>query len=208
MALQLARRSPKKRVLLFSTDPAHSLADCLGQTIEEHITAVCGQANLLIYEINPTHLFEPFRHTYVEEMAALFVAVTAQGQLDAPFDRQVMTHLMDLIPPEIDEIMSLIEITSIVRHKAYDYYIYYILDNAPTGHLLRFLELPELMQDWVRIFFLLILKYSRVAQLPNTSTMLVQMSAGDDRRHADCANRRRSPSPDPKCPLWSGARHP
>ena len=32
------------------------------------------------------------------------------------------------------------------------------------------------MQDWVRIFFLLILKYSRVAQLPNTSAMLVQMS--------------------------------
>ena len=49
--------------------------------------------------------------------------------------------------------MSLIEITSIVRHKGYDYYI---LDNAPTGHLLRFFELPELMQDWLRIFFLLI----------------------------------------------------
>ena len=130
MALQLASRSPEKRALLFSTDPAHSLSDCLGQPIGEHATAVRGHANLFVCEINPTHLFEAFRHTYVEEMAALFVAVTAQGQLDASFDRQVMTYLMDLIPPRIDEIMSLIEITSLVRHKAYDYYI---LDNARPG---------------------------------------------------------------------------
>lgn len=172
-ALQLARLYPDTQSLLFSTDPAHSLADCLEQAVGEHPTTVHGWKNLDAQEIKPENLLERFKRIYADEMAMLFSAATQSAQLDVPFDRQVMTQLLDLIPPGIDEIMALIEIMASLRSEAYDFYI---LDNAPTGHLLRFLELPDLMQEWLRIFFRMILRYRGVVHLPKTASMLVQIS--------------------------------
>jgi arsenite-transporting ATPase len=59
---------------------------------------------------------------------------------------------------------------------AQDQYDVFILDSAPTGHLLRLLELPELIDQWLKAFFNLFLKYKRVFRLPVISQRLVQMS--------------------------------
>jgi arsenite-transporting ATPase len=84
-----------------------------------------------------------------------------------------MINLMELAPPGLDEIMSLIEITNYVDRGEYELYV---LDNAPTGHSLRFLELPELMQNWLRAFFEILLKYRDMVRFFNTSELLVDMS--------------------------------
>lgn len=172
-ALHLSVLYPDKRGLLLSTDPAHSLADCLEQEVGARETLLKGKSQLWAREINPEELFERFKQTYAEEMADLFTGLNGLSQLDVPFDRDAMTHLLDLTPPGLDEIMALLEIATSLRAEAFDLYV---LDNAPTGHLLRFLDLPDLMQEWLRLFFALILKYRGVARLPKTSAMLVQMS--------------------------------
>jgi arsenite-transporting ATPase len=172
-AVQLSALYPEQRVLLFSTDPAHSLADCLEQVVGEQVAAVKGRGNLFALEIAPESRFQRFKEGYAEEMAEILEGVTRRSHLDVPFDRDVLTNLLDLTPPGLDEIMALLEIAALMQAGAYDLLI---LDNAPTGHLLRFLELPDLMQEWLRTFFALILKYRGVARLPRTSALLVQMS--------------------------------
>ncbi|OHC16095.1 MAG: hypothetical protein A3K25_08400 [Planctomycetes bacterium RIFOXYB12_FULL_42_10] len=52
----------------------------------------------------------------------------------------------------------------------------FILDTAPTGHLIRFLEMPELVLDWLKFFFNLFLKYKNVFRMPKLSAFLVDLS--------------------------------
>jgi len=160
-------------VLLFSTDPAHSLSDCLEQQVGPEVTGVQGRGNLFALEIDPEERFRRFTQVYAEEVTGLFEGVTQDAPLDICFDREVLRNLLDLTPPGLDEIMALLELMEYMRADAYDLYI---LDNAPTGHLLRFLELPDLMLAWLRTFFEVILTYRAVAQLPRTSALLVQLS--------------------------------
>src|SRR5215510_11822727 len=39
------------------------------------------------------------------------------------------------------------------------------------------------------------------------SSVNQKLAAGDDKQRGDCASRTQSPSHDPRCLLWSGARH-
>ena len=80
---------------------------------------------------------------------------------------------MDLAPPGLDEIMAL---TRIMEFLARDSYDLFVLDCAPTGHLIRLLELPELINEWLKAFFNLFLKYERILQLPGFADELVGIS--------------------------------
>ncbi len=51
-----------------------------------------------------------------------------------------------------------------------------VLDSAPTGHLIRLLEMPELVDCWLKVFFGLFLKYKQIFRLPKVSQRLVEMS--------------------------------
>jgi arsenite-transporting ATPase len=51
-----------------------------------------------------------------------------------------------------------------------------VLDSAPTGHLIRLLEMPELVDCWLKVFFGLFLKYKQIFRLPKVSQRLVEIS--------------------------------
>jgi len=89
------------------------------------------------------------------------------------FDQEVLTDLLDLVPPGLDELMALAELADYMQQGRYDRYV---LDAAPTGHTLRFLALPNLVQDWLRAFFEIILKYRTVVRLPQASQLLIGLS--------------------------------
>jgi arsenite-transporting ATPase len=93
--------------------------------------------------------------------------------IDLKFDRQVMERIMDLAPPGLDEIMALTLAMEFLATGDYDFFIF---DSAPTGHLIRLLELPEIIDQWLKLFFCLFLKYKRVFRLPGITQRLVQMS--------------------------------
>jgi arsenite-transporting ATPase len=168
-ALRLARDFSGKEVLLFSMDPAHSLSACLDVPIGPEPTRVA--SGLTAMEINAQAEFEVFRNQYTEDLER-FLGVISPN-LDLAFDHEVMERIMDLSPPGLDEVMTL---TRVMGFLAQDQYDVFILDSAPTGHLLRLLELPELIDQWLKAFFNLFLKYKRVFRLPVISQRLVQMS--------------------------------
>ncbi|MFA4904874.1 MAG: ArsA-related P-loop ATPase, partial [Desulfobaccales bacterium] len=92
---------------------------------------------------------------------------------DVPFDRQVMERMLDLSPPGLDEIMALVRAMGFLEQGRYDIFI---LDSAPTGHLLRLLELPELIDQWLKTFFGLLLKYKLAFRFQELSQQLVRIS--------------------------------
>ncbi|MEM7622240.1 MAG: ArsA-related P-loop ATPase, partial [Planctomycetota bacterium] len=53
-----------------------------------------------------------------------------------------------------------------------------VLDTAPTGHLLRLLELPSLIQDWLSAIFRVLVKYENLISMPRLNERLLRLSKG------------------------------
>jgi arsenite-transporting ATPase len=168
-AVRMARNPVRKEVFIFSTDPAHSLSACLDVAIGPSPTRLAPL--LTAMEIDARAEFETFKNQYANELEELLNSVLPN--LDLAFDRDVMERVMDLSPPGLDEIMAL---TRVMEFLANNQYHVFILDAAPTGHLIRLLETPDLIDQWLKVFFNLFLKYKRIFRLPRISRRMVQIS--------------------------------
>ncbi len=168
-ALRLARVYEGKRILLFSTDPAHSLADCLNMPLgPKPKQAALG---LWAMEMDATADFVALKNQYRREVEQFLNKI--MPNLDLTFDREVMERVMNLSPPGIDELMALAAVMDFLTPESYDLLI---LDAAPTGHLIRLLELPEIVEEWLKVFFGLFLKYRNIFRLPGISQRMVRIS--------------------------------
>ena len=170
-ALEIAARFPEKRVLIFSTDPAHSLSDSFGQRIGTEITAIEGTSNLSAQEIDAAKLLVDFKLRYRESIDEVFDSFLSGSNVNMELDQDVMEHLLDLSPPGIDEVMALIEVMELMEGHAFDIFV---LDTAPTGHLLRFLEMPEIAGDWLGAAMKVILKYQGLVSLGSVAGLVMK----------------------------------
>ena len=168
-ALWLARPHTGRQVLLFSADPAHSLSDCLDLPVgpEPRIIA----PGLTAMEIDPQAALATLRTQYALDLERIVSKVS--NHLNMPFDDHMMEDILDLAPPGLDEIMALSRVMVLATDNRFDFFV---LDSAATGHLLRLLELPALINQWLHMFFDLILKYQRFLPLPGFSRRLVEFS--------------------------------
>ena len=176
-AVRLSWELQGKEVFLFSADPAHSLSACLDVHIGPEPMKLA--AGLTAMEIDAKKEFESLKSQYAEELERFLESVTPN--IDLKFDREVMERIMDLAPPGLDEIMALTLVTEFLATGDYDVFIF---DSAPTGHLIRLLELPKIIDQWLKVFFGLFLKYKRVFRLPGVAQRLVQMSKNIKRLRA------------------------
>jgi arsenite-transporting ATPase len=172
-ALRLAEAYPDRQVLLFSTDPAHSLSGCLDVPVGPREVRV--RPGLTAVEIDAAAEFARLKQAYADEVGELFEALTGGGSVGVGFDRAVEERLLDLAPPGLDEVMALTRVVALLEAGTYGLFV---LDTAPSGHLIRLLELPQLAQSWLRLLFSLVLKYKNVFRLPRTNALLVELSRG------------------------------
>ena len=172
-ALAMAKADRKKKVLVFSTDPAHSLSDSFAEEIGELKKGVAGIKNLDGMEIDPGKWFEELKQRYRVWTDDLFTSLSGRAGMEIQFDREAMRELVELTPPGIDEIAALGTISELLDENRYDLIV---LDTAPTGHLIRFLELPEVALSWIRTFMKLILKYQNVVRASEVAEELVALS--------------------------------
>ena len=170
-ALRLAQERRVPEILLFSIDPAHSLAACLGQAIGTQETRVA--PGLSVIELDAQAEYARLKKDYSAELTGAFGRSGAQAGIELAFDRDVLERMLDVAPPGLDEMLALTRIVDLMDRKQYDLFI---LDTAPTGHLLRFLEMPELMEKWLSTFFALFLKYRDIFWLPKITQMMVDLS--------------------------------
>lgn len=168
-ALRLTRKRPGTEILLFSTDPAHSLSACLGRPVGSEPTRL--GPGLMAMEIDARAELETLKRRYATELERTLASLLPN--LDLTFDREVMERILDLSPPGLDEVMALSRAMELLSGGTYHVLI---LDAAPTGHLIRLLEMPELIDQWLKVFFGLFLKYRNIFRLPGVSERLVELS--------------------------------
>lgn len=168
-AVDLAERSERK-VAIISTDPAHSLSDVLGAKIGSGLTSVFPGLDAI--EIDAEAEFDELRREYVEEVSAFFDRVGGRN-VDVVYDRAVLEGLMAFAPPGIDEAMGLLKAMELLDTEELSTIV---VDTAPTGHFLRLLEMPDLLQDWIRAIFRILQKYKTFVRLPRLADRLVSLS--------------------------------
>lgn len=169
-AVRLAQQHPQKRILIFSTDPAHSLSDSFDFAIGDRITRLDTPGRLEAVEMDSEKYLEDFRAEYRQNIEQVFSKFVGGGA-DVKFDREVIREMISLSPPGLDELMALIEVMDL-----WDDYDLFILDTAPTGHLLRFLEMPELARDYLKVMLRILIKYKAVIGLGGTADKLLKLS--------------------------------
>ena len=162
VALALAGRPEAPRVLLLSTDPAHSLGDALGTELGDQAGAVPGAPpSLRAREIDAPALFAARRRRYLEAVDAVFEALRGGSRFDPTYDRVVVEDLIDLAPPGLDELLGILTVPEALGAGC----DVAVVDTAPTGHALRLLAMPEAALEWVHALMAILLKYRAVMGL-------------------------------------------
>lgn len=133
MGVQLAKTRGK--VLIVSTDPAHNLSDAFCQKIGREPTPIQGFDNLSAMEIDANNDMEEMQRSMAEQQQG--AAEDNDGGLNAMF-----SELTNSIPG-IDEAMSFSELMKQVQGLDYDVVVF---DTAPTGHTLRLLSFPTILE--------------------------------------------------------------
>ncbi|HJR63941.1 MAG TPA: ArsA family ATPase, partial [Gemmatimonadaceae bacterium] len=168
-ALAIDAASVLRRALLVSTDPAPSIADALDAPIGDAVTPVPGVEGLFAQQLDAAAAFGRFRDAYGRRVDALFDSVLGRG-VDAAVDRRIARDLLSLAPPGVDELYALAALGETLDQDAY---ASIIVDPAPTGHLLRLLDMPALALDWSHRLLRLMLKYKEVAELGSAAEELL-----------------------------------
>jgi arsenite/tail-anchored protein-transporting ATPase len=137
------------KTLLISTDPAHSLADSLGQEIKGEVKEVKGVENLSALEISAEKALSKFKMRYESQIKKILNTSTYLDQED-------IDSIFALPIPGIDEVMGFKMIVDLIEEGKFEKYI---VDTAPTGHALRLLTLPELLDDWIKVMAKMRWKY-------------------------------------------------
>lgn len=131
-------KSNTDKVLLVSTDPAHSISDLFNIQIKNDITMI--QNNLFGLEIDAEKESQSYINKIRNNLHTIISPIIMEEinrQLDAA-SVSPGTHESALFDKMIDIIIN--------NQNDYDYIIF---DTAPTGHTLRLLSLPEILGAWI-----------------------------------------------------------
>ncbi len=135
-----------RKTLAVSTDPAHSLGDCLGQQIGDEIIQINQAANLYALEISAEKTLERFKQDYRRQMRRLLDTSAGIEHLTM----REREKLLSLPVPGADEVMGLKRLMDVMDEGNFDKYI---VDTAPTGHALRLLWMPDIFDEWIDVFY-------------------------------------------------------
>ncbi len=150
--LYFARKDLK--TLIICTDPAHSLADSLEQTVGDGVKQVKGVNNLSALEVNSEKALDSFKLQYEDEIKNIMETSTH-------LDKEDIESMFQLQIPGMDELMGFKTIIDLIEEANYEKYI---VDTAPTGHALRLLNSPYLIDDWIKVMAKMRWKYRFMVQ--------------------------------------------
>jgi arsenite-transporting ATPase len=173
-ALDAARRG--HRVLVVSTDPAHSLGDALGVRLSSRPTSIGAGARRHLFgvEIDAAKALSRWLRDHRQALGDVIEHGTW-------LDRHDVEALLELPIPGIDELLGMLEI---VRLSAAGQFTRVVVDTAPTGHALRLLAAPatvsavsnvlDLLQETHRIIRR---RFARIDR-PEAADRLIALLAG------------------------------
>lgn len=154
----MAQHHPESPVRVISIDPAHSLGDAFGQPLGHDPIRLC--ANLQGQEVSAAVMLDQFREDYLWELADILGGDDSEmAGLHLAYGPEAWRQIVSQALPGIDEMLSLITVMDLLESQEQHLIV---LDTAPTGHLLRFLEMPTALGEWLGWIFKLWIKYKDV----------------------------------------------
>jgi arsenite/tail-anchored protein-transporting ATPase len=168
-ALRFASADATRRILLMSTDPAHSLGDVFAAKVGDSPRPIAGgPRNLLVQELDAARAWATRRAAVEAAVDDLAAAVGSGGMIRT---RTRVSELIDLAPPGVDELFGVLSV-----FEARDEHDVIVIDTAPTGHALRLLGMPDVVRDWAQALLRVLLKYRALVRPGQLAAELVDMS--------------------------------
>ena len=121
------------KVLLVSSDPAHSTSDSLRVQLGPEPTQVEGVEGLWGLELDPEARISDHIPKLTESLGPLMGGENPD------------LNASEMVLPGLDEAMAFDELLKHLENPDWDVIVF---DTAPTGHTLRFLALPEIIEKW------------------------------------------------------------
>ena len=137
-AVALAESRAGRRVLLVSTDPAHSTSDIFGTRFGADERHIAPRLNGIEIDANlEARRYIDNAKAGIARMFSHAVAKEAERQIELASSM-----------PGVEEVALFDRIGDLVIER-FDAYDLLIFDTAPTGHTLRLLRMPELVSAWI-----------------------------------------------------------
>lgn len=144
------------KVLLVSSDPAHSTSDSLDCKIGTEPTPIEGVQGLYGLEMDPESKLSSILPKLGNMVDGMNSGGGLQGlgglgmMLDSGAKEEMEeikseVKTSEMILPGLDEALAFDELLKHVEDPNWDVIVF---DTAPTGHTLRFLSLPEIIEAW------------------------------------------------------------
>jgi arsenite-transporting ATPase len=140
LALLNAAKHPHSKILLLSTDPAHSLADVLQAKLDDHPRKLKTKGTVYARQLDAAAMVEQFLNLQREGI----LRILESGSL---FTRDELQPLLDSALPGMAEVAALLAIHDLVPSD----YDEVIIDTAPMGHTLRLFQLPVHLERFLRL---------------------------------------------------------
>lgn len=155
------------KVLVVSTDPAHSLGDALDEDLRVGMgkpvlmTDPLTAGRLYACEIDAAAALDSFRESLSAfDVNKLADALGVSPDLLESFGLSEFSGLVNNPPPGLDELVALANVLDSDKTSEYDVVV---VDTAPTGHTLRLLALPQFLDGLLGKLLKLRLKLAGLA---------------------------------------------
>ena len=132
LAIQLAK--VRRNVLIISTDPAHNISDAFNQKFNKTPVKVNGYENLFAMEVDgSTGEAQP---SFMEE------SNSSNGGDMISMGKNLLSEMAGGLPG-VDEATSFSQMIKLIQSMDFEVVVF---DTAPTGHTLRLLQFPDLIE--------------------------------------------------------------
>ena len=165
LAFYQRQHAAKKPVTICSTDPAPSLDDVFEKKIGDRPVSVLGDAQLRAVEIDSLAEFAEWSDNVKQRINRALTGSSGSGiHVDLSFERRLLTALLDVVPPGVDEIFATFRMMELIhsgdtetrrktdsKKRQVNDSAYLVMDMAPTGHALELLRTPARLLHWCRL---------------------------------------------------------
>lgn len=165
------RQTSSSAVEICSVDPAPSLDDIFQTAIGDEPTPVLGDKHFRASELDSIALFRGWVAEIQEEVDSATTSEHSGVHVDLSFERQMLSALLDIVPPGLDEVLAIFRIVDLRASTSGKI----VIDMAPTGHALELLRMPERIVTWSRLLLKSLAVHRKLALARNAAVRIAEL---------------------------------